>query len=42
MADGHREPEQGSADIAGGQVNASQAVAAALGRLAEAVENLRS
>jgi hypothetical protein len=42
MADGHREPEQVSADIAGAQVSAIQAVAAALVRLAEAVENLRS
>jgi hypothetical protein len=42
MADGRREPEQVSADIASAQVTAIQAVAAAVERLAEAVENLTS
>jgi hypothetical protein len=41
-ADVHGEPERASADFAGAQVSAIQAVAAALVRLAEAVESLRS
>jgi hypothetical protein len=40
--DVHREAGQASADYASAQVSAMQAVAAALIRLAEAVESLRS
>jgi hypothetical protein len=36
------EPEEALADFAGAQVSATQAVAAALVRLAEAVESLRT
>jgi hypothetical protein len=36
-----RDPERASVDIAGAQVLAIQAVAAAISRLAEAVENLQ-
>jgi len=39
--DARNEPEEASADFAGAQVSATQAVAAALVRLAEAVESLR-
>jgi len=41
-ADSHNEPEEALAAFAGAQVSATQAVAAALIRLAEAVESLRS
>ena len=39
--DSHREAQEALADFAGAQVSATQAVAAALVRLAEAVEGLR-
>jgi hypothetical protein len=38
--DGRRKPEEASADFAGAQVSAIQAVAVALIKLAEAVESL--